>query len=209
LDFKRAKILQEKIAGKVVKIDRLSYPPKYVLGLDISYGKGKAVACCVIMDFDGLTVHEVRYVVDEVMIPYVPTFLAFRELPFYTYLCYDFRNRNDVVFLVDGHGLAHPRKMGIASHLGVVLNVPSIGVAKKILTGSIIKRGNKEYLRVDENIVGIVLKHKGFSPIYVSIGHNISLETSEKIVRHCLKNHKLPLPIYFAHKYSKRIAQRL
>ena len=209
MNFKRAKTLQLELAKKVIRRNEFVFPPKYVLGLDISYSKGKAVACCVILNYNSLRVIEIRYIIDDVKIPYVPTFLAFRELPFYTYLCYDFKGRRDIVALVDGHGLAHPRKLGIASHLGVVLDIPTVGVAKKILSGSIVRVNEKKYLKVNGETVGVIIRHKSFSPIYVSIGNKVSLETAENIVKHSIREHKLPLPIYYAHTYSRRIAKRL
>ena len=209
MNFKRAKILQLELAKRVIREDKFSFPPKYILGLDISYSKGKAVACCAILNYKSLNVVEIRYLIDDVKIPYVPTFLAFRELPFYACLCYDFRRRNDIVVLVDGHGLAHPRKLGIASHLGVVLDIPTIGVAKRVLTGDVVKVNEKEYLKVNDETVGVIVRHRDFTPVYVSIGNRVSLETAEKIVKHSMKEYRLPLPIHHAHTFSKKIAKRL
>lgn len=210
LDLKRARNIQENLINHLITYDDLILPPKYVVGLDISYRKSKAVACCVILDYYSLEIVEIRYVIENVEIPYIPTFLAYRELPFYVHLCYEFKNRKDMVFLVDGHGLAHPRKMGIASHLGVVLNIPTIGVAKKILTGKPVKLFNKEYLVLnDGTIAAIIIKHDAYSPIFISLGNKISLETSEKIVLHTLKKHRLPEPIYLAHTFSKKEVGRI
>ena len=211
LNFKRAKIVQEELAKYVILKDDITYPPKFVAGLDISYKGGKAVACCVILDYKTLNIVEVRLVKENIVIPYVPTFLAYRELPYYVYLCYDFKDRNDVVVLVDGHGLAHPRKMGIACHLGVTLNIPTIGVAKKILTGKIVSIKSKRYLQLkDGTLAAVIVERKTYSPLYVSPGHRVSLETAEKIVLKTLTSeYRLPKPIQLAHNFSKIESRRL
>lgn len=211
LDFKRARTVQEELAKHVILKDDITYPPKFIAGLDISYKSGKAVACCVILDYKTLNVVEVRLVKENIVVPYVPTFLAYRELPYYVYLCYDFKNRNDVVILVDGHGLAHPRKMGIACHLGVTLNIPTIGVAKKILTGKIVSIKSKKYLQLkDGTLAAVIVERRAYSPLYVSPGHKVSLKTAEKIVLKTLTNeYRLPKPIQLAHNFSKMESRRL
>jgi len=211
LDFKKARVVQEELSKRVIVEDKFIFPPKFIAGLDISYRKGKAVACCVILDYETLNVTEVRLVKEEVRIPYVPTFLAYRELPYYVYLCYDLKNRNDIVVFVDGHGLAHPRKMGIACHLGVTLNIPTVGVAKKILVGKIKTIDNKKYLALnDEIIVAVIIEREKHGPIYVSPGHRVSLKTAEKLVLRTLTSkYRLPKPIQLAHFYSKKESKRI
>ena len=211
INFRRAKAVQEKLAKQVILEDDLVYPPKFVAGLDISYRGGKAVACCVILDYKSMEIAEVRLVKENVVIPYVPTFLAYRELPYYVYLCYDLRNRSDIVILVDGHGLAHPRKMGIACHLGVTLNIPTVGVAKKILTGRVLSLKSKKYLQLkDGTLAAVIVERKSHKPLYVSPGHRISLDTAEKIVLETLvEKYRLPKPIQLAHNFSKIESRKL
>lgn len=211
LDFKKARIVQEELSKRVIVEDKFTFPPKFIAGLDISYRRGKATACCVILDYETLNVTEVRLVKEEVKVPYVPTFLAYRELPYYVYLCYDLKNRNDIVVFVDGHGLAHPRRIGIACHLGVTLNIPTVGVAKKKLVGKVKIVNNKKYLTLNsETIVAIIIEREKHGPIYVSPGHRISLKTAEKLVLRTLTGrYRLPKPIQLAHYYSNKESKRI
>ncbi len=159
-------------------------------GVDVSYGEDYAVGACVSLN-SKLEVLEVRFEKFIPQVPYVPTYLAFRELrgmypP--SRLC-DF----DVIF-VDGHGLAHPRRFGEASHLGVLLSKPSIGVAKSKLIGKI--EGSSIFLGGD--LVGSLVNGG-----YVSPGHLSDVRSSKKIALKFWRDGKQPLPLILAHRYSK------
>ncbi len=159
-------------------------------GVDVSYGEDYAVGACVSLN-SKLEILEVRLEKFIPQIPYVPTYLAFRELrgmypP--SRLC-----DLDVIF-VDGHGLAHPRRFGEASHLGIILNKPSIGVAKSKLVGKI--EGNSIFL--DGDLVGVLVNGG-----YVSPGHLSDVKSSKEISLKFWRDGKQPLPLILAHKYSK------
>ncbi|HIQ03072.1 MAG TPA: endonuclease V [Desulfurococcales archaeon] len=209
IDLNRAKHVQELLARMVVLNDIFTYPPKFIGGLDISYRRSLACAVCIIMEYPSLKLVRKKVYIDEVRVPYIPTFLAFRELPFYITLCYEFKKRRDIVFLVDGHGLSHPRMFGIASHLGVVLDIPTIGVAKKKLAGTSRIVNGVEYITINNLAVCMKLQHnKLHKPLYVSIGHGVSLKTAVEIVKNTLKSGHLPEPIRIADKISRDIIKR-
>ncbi|MEM4405754.1 MAG: endonuclease V, partial [Candidatus Methanomethylicaceae archaeon] len=127
--------------------------------------------------------------------------LAFREMPIIFRLMKNIRDETDV-FMLDGHGVCHPRRCGLASHFGVVFNVPSIGVAKGRLRikGSVIVG---DTIVADGKVLGKVLGR-----IYVSVGNKVTLEESVKIVSGCIRGHKVPEPLFLAHKISREIARR-
>ena len=162
-------------------------------GVDVSYGGEEAVASCVTVDSGFRVLQEVheRFIPQ---IPYVPTYLAFRELR--GMLPSAMRCDFDVIF-VDGHGLAHPRLMGEASHLGLLLRRPSIGVAKSRLVGRI---GEGGVILLQGREVG-ALVGRGF----VSPGHMTDLESSVRIARKFWREGKQPLPLLLAHRYSRRV----
>ena len=159
-------------------------------GVDVSYGGEEAVAACVSVD-SKLEIVEVAYERFVPQIPYVPTYLAFRELR--GMLPSALRCDFDVIF-VDGHGLSHPRMLGEASHLGLLLGKPSIGVAKSKLVGRL--EGDRIILQGRE--VGAVVG-RGF----VSPGHLVDLESSIKISKKFWREGKQPLPLILAHRLSK------
>lgn len=202
-NIKRAVKAQEKLAEKISTLDLLEYPPKLLLGLDVSYAGNFGVAASTIYSYPNLEFKGVIYKVERVEFPYIPGLLAYRELPLYVRLLRDFRRRRDVVLIVDGHGIAHPRRLGIASHLGLVLDVPSIGVAKKILVGKLV---NEKVVFRGETVALQVKSGKNKKPVYVSPGHLVSLETAVEIVKSTIKNW-IPEPIRRAHTTSKSIAR--
>ena len=160
-------------------------------GVDVSYGDGEAVAACVAVN-SALEILEVAYERFVPQVPYVPTYLAFRELRgmFPSALKCDF----DVIF-VDGHGLSHPRMLGEASHLGLLLGKPSIGVAKSKLVGRLVR----DRILLQGKEVGAVVG-RGF----VSPGHLVDLESSIRISKMFWREGKQPVPLILAHKLSKR-----
>ena len=159
-------------------------------GVDVSYSGERAVAVCVTLDNE-LKVKEVRYEKFRPQIPYIPTYLAFREMR--GMYPSSMRCEFDVIF-VDGHGTMHPRNFGEASHLGLILGRPSIGVAKSRLVGRVIG---------DEVRVKGQIKGKIVSGGYVSPGHLTDLESSIMVAKKFWPSGKQPLPLLMAHKLSK------
>jgi len=209
INVKNAIRAQKALAKRVLMGDYLSYPLKYILGVDISYVKNIAVAVCSIYSFDRMRYLGSSYIIDHVKFPYIPGLLAFRELPSYLKLLSNLKGRSDIVILVDGHGIAHPRGLGIASHLGVTLDVPTIGVAKRILVGKVVTSNSRNLVVYKDRIVGEEVRVKpNVKPIYVSVGHKVSLELAVSIVKRTLR-YRVPEPIRSAHIVSKAIAGEL
>jgi len=151
-----------------------------------------------------LEVVEVKVVTDRIMFPYVPGLLSFREAPLILAACEGLVVKPDII-MVDGQGIAHPRRMGLASHLGLFLDVPTIGCAKSRLCG---QHGEPEdeagsYAElIDEGeVIGAVLRTRaGVKPVYVSIGHKIDLAEAIRWVLACCRGYRLPEPTRMAHQ---------
>ncbi|MEE8358152.1 MAG: endonuclease V, partial [Candidatus Hydrothermarchaeales archaeon] len=159
----------------------------------------------VVLDYDTLEIMDNAVVKTKTDFPYIPTFLSFRELEPMIKALKALQIPPDIL-LVDGHGIAHPRRMGIASHLGVLLNIPTIGVAKRLLCGEVEDRAELgkalPIIHRKEQVGWAVKTKKATNPIYVSPGNRVSLDSSLKITLHCIKKHKLPEPSRLAHKYA-------
>jgi deoxyribonuclease V len=204
-DLKNALNLQKELAG-LVKLAARPKAIRHVAGVDVAYHRDRALNVCavVILSYPGLETTEVICRTGPTPFPYVPSLLSFREAP----LCYDILNplRKKIdVLLVDGQGLAHPRRFGVASHLGVLLNVPTIGCAKSRLIGHEPKRlgslkGSRAPLTHNGERVGTVLRTRaGVKPIYVSVGHRSRLDWAEELVLELTPRFRIPEPIARAH----------
>ncbi|MCS7386917.1 MAG: endonuclease V [archaeon GB-1867-005] len=201
----RARELQKILSMKVIDRDVFVYPPKLICGVDASYVKGMAIAAAALLDFQSLKVVEESVISCEVEFPYVPGFLAFRELRPIVLALKKLRRNPDLI-LVDGHGRAHPRFFGLACHVGLAVDTPSIGVAKKKLCGEILLSSP-----IQSNVYPILLKGKVLGAaiqvkskfIYVSIGHKISLNSAIKVVSQCISHQSVPEPIRVAHNLCK------
>jgi deoxyribonuclease V len=201
---RRASELQRRLAEKVILEDCFERV-EVVGGLDVSYHKGVGVSVLSLLEFETQKVLKTYYVKAEVPIPYVPGFLAFREAPLHLALLKKVKGYD--VVLVDGHGIAHPRGLGIASHVGVVANVPTVGVAKKRLVGEERECGSKKCLVYKGRTVAYVIE-RGSRKLYVSPGHCVSLESAYEIVK-ALTKHKLPEPIRVSDSLSRALARSL
>ncbi|MCS7262971.1 MAG: endonuclease V [Aquificaceae bacterium] len=210
--MEKLKRIQEDCAKKVVQrddFDRL----ELVGGIDLTFENVKqnptrAWASLVVVRLVDLRVVYQKVVEGLVDFPYVPTFLAFRELPLILKLYQEAELKPDV-FFVDGQGVAHPRGCGIASHFGVETNSVSVGVAKTRLFGYYKepegKRGSYSYLTYKGAVVGVALRTKDYSePVFVSVGHRISLKTAIELV---LKTslYRVPEPTRLAHNLLQRV----
>lgn len=207
LSIKEARILQEKLSKKIVLKSRLHfYEIKSIAGIDVSFNN-LAKATIVIMSFPELKVIEYAGVTEKVNFPYIPEFLSFREGPIIISVLKKIKNVPDV-FLFDGQGIAHPRRFGIASHIGLIFDITTIGVAKNVLYGKYqepcFKRGSKSPLvSPDEEIIGYVLRTKdNTKPVFVSCGHRMDLDLATDIVLASSK-FRIPEPIRKAHILSK------
>jgi deoxyribonuclease V len=217
LTVKEAMRLQEELRPQI--IDVLSFDPaavKTIAGTDISYLREYrlALGAVVVMTFPGLEVIEESRSAVEVAFPYVPGLLSFRELPALLPALEALENEPDLIF-VDGQGLAHPRGLGIASHLGLLTGRPSIGCAKSRLIGEAEEparsAGEWKPLLHDGREVGAVLRTRdGVKPLYISVGHLIDLLTARRMVLDCCRGYRLPEPQRKAHMAAdemKRMAK--
>jgi deoxyribonuclease V len=176
-----------------------------VAGADISYDKrsDRLFAAVVLLQLPGLEPVEHATVTDRARFPYVPGLLSFREAPALLKAFRKLRRRPDVV-MIDGHGLAHPRRFGIACHIGWLLGLPTIGCAKSILCGEhgalSQRRGASVPLVYNRGVVGCTLRTRaGVRPVYVSVGHRIDLRSAAGIVLRCAPRFRIPAPTREAH----------
>lgn len=196
--------LQKRLAARVSTVGAV-IAPRLIAGLDISVDKaaGTATAAVVVLSYPELELVEVEVQTGRLDFPYVPGLLSFREAPLTLAACEKLAVVPDL-FLVDGHGYAHPRRMGIACHLGLFLDAPTIGCAKSILIGSHqaigIEPGNWSPLTQEGEVIGAAVRTRlGVKPVYVSIGHKIDLKTAIDWVLRCCRGHRLPEPARLAH----------
>jgi deoxyribonuclease V len=198
----KARKAQKCIAQRVITQDKLPKNIRLIAGVDAAYFGNFAIGAVAVLDYDSFEVLETQVVTQNVEFPYIPTLLSFRELPI-AVSCIRKLSIQPDVFLVDGHGRAHPFRCGLASHLGVVLGKPTIGVAKNKLIGEPKQVGEDMFLFQDNEIIGAVVNSRiGSKPFYVSIGHKMKLETAVKIVKHCTLQSRIPEPIRVAHKIA-------
>jgi deoxyribonuclease V len=193
----QARETQQRLSQLVETADRLGDVGS-VAGVDVGFDmkNGLTRAAVVVLDFPSLEFREQALITQPTRFPYVPGLLSFREAPAILEALAALQHLPDVL-VCDGQGLAHPRRFGIACHLGVLTDLPSIGVAKKRLIGSRQEpadtRGDWVPLVHQDETVGAVLRSRaGVKPIYVSSGHRISLETAIKLVMRCTTRYRLP-----------------
>lgn len=199
-DLEKLKFLQEELSKQIVTEDRFDKDIKTIAGCDVAFKEDNLVCAIVVLDYKTLKVKEEKVSSLKVSMPYVPGYLSFREGPAILKTYRMLTGKPDVL-MFDGNGILHPRKIGIASHMGVLLNIVTVGVAKSLLLGDV--KGDKVF--VNDELMAIKLQtKKDCNPIYISPGHKISLKTSVDIVKHCLKSHKLPEPIRLAHLFASR-----
>lgn len=210
--LKEAQAVQRKLAQNVVTEDRLA-PVHIIGGADVSNPLGdpqkRVYAALVTLSYPALQVTHSTCAAQVSALAYVPGFLAFREVPALIDAFGQLPQRPDLV-LVDGHGISHPRGLGIASHLGVLLDLPTIGVAKSILVGHTLEDpgpnpGDNVPLIWQDRVIGVALRTKAKTkPVYVSVGHRISLDSAIRWVMQCQKGYRLPEPTRQAHQAANQ-----
>ena len=179
--------------------------PRYIAGVDISVDRARGMGrgAVVVLSYPSLEVAEVQTVEDSIDFPYVPGLLSFREAPLTLAACEKLEITPDL-FLVDGQGIAHPRRLGLASHLGLFLDRPTVGCAKSRLCGShgtlTEEVGSYAELMDSDEVIGAALRTKlGTKPIYVSIGHKVDLKSAIYWTLQCCRGYRLPEPTRLAH----------
>ena len=182
---------------------------RYVAGADVSTQGDEGYATVVVLTFPGLEVVEVKGYEAELEFPYVPGLLAFREIPPVVGALEKIETEVDAV-IFDAQGLAHPRRLGLASQLGIFLDVPSVGCAKSLLVGKYeepgVDKGSQSDLVHRGEVVGKVVRtRKNVSPVYVSIGNRIDLESAVDLVLACSPKYRLPETTRQAHNAANRL----
>ncbi|MGQ9759248.1 MAG: endonuclease V [Candidatus Methanomethylicaceae archaeon] len=195
---RRAREAQRRLAS-MAREERLKERPESVCGIDVSYAGDHGFGAAAVLSYPDLSILEVEVLEGRAPIPYIPTFLAFREMAFLSRLMGRMRREPDV-FIVDGHGLYHPRRCGLATHFGVVFNVTSIGVAK----GRLRMKGLK--VVGEDVVVGGRAVGRLVGNLYVSVGNRITLDEAVEIVSRCRRGHSAPEPLFLAHRISKELA---
>jgi deoxyribonuclease V len=197
--------IQRSLAGRVLQRGRLD-AVELVAGVDISgaNSQGLSRGVIIVLCYPSLDVVERSVVTMKAEFPYVPGLLSFREMPLIIAACKGLRTKPDL-FIVDGQGIAHPRRLGLASHLGLVLDVPAVGCAKSILRGRHgdlgEEPGDRAPLVDNGEIVGAALRTKRrVKPVFVSVGHRIDLDESCRWVLNCCRGYRLPEPTRLAHR---------
>jgi len=204
LDLNELAQVQMQVAKSVVQSDCLG-KLESIAGCDISSVEGDmAYAACAVLSYGDLELLKKKIIRIKLKFPYIPTFLAFRELEG---LLRVLRGIEADVYMVGAHGVAHPRRAGLASHLGVTLDRPTLGVAKSKLLGDskepANKRGSCSLLKDGGETIGAAVRTRtDGKPIYVSVGHKLTLKTAIRIALETTRDHLLPEPLMMAHELA-------
>ncbi|WP_288477015.1 deoxyribonuclease V [uncultured Pantoea sp.] len=199
----RAEQLQR--AADVVREDDFDVlPPRFIGGADVGFEQEGAItrAAMVVLEYPSLTLVEHRIARIETTMPYIPGFLSFREYPALMAAWQMLEQKPDLLF-VDGHGISHPRRLGVASHFGLLVDVPTIGVAKRRLCGRFeepdAQPGSRQPLMDKGEQIGWVWRSKQrCNPMFVATGHRVSLDTALQWVENCTRGYRLPEPTRWA-----------
>lgn len=208
-DVAKARQLQQQLATEVCLED--DFPPlRHIVGVDVGFEEGGAVTRAAAVLLDAKTLSPLKEIVARrpTCMPYIPGLLSFRELPTVLQALQELAEVPDLVF-VDGQGIAHPRGLGIAAHLGVVTGLPTIGVAKSILVGTHGElgpaRGDRAPLRYRDKVIGCVLRSKDKTrPLIVSPGHRVGMDTAPGLVLAFCTKYRLPEPTRLADRLASR-----
>ncbi len=202
-----ARNIQQELRGLVETEDRLG-PISRVAGIDVGFETGGKTtrAAVAVLGFPDLQTLRQAVARQPTRFPYVPGLLSFREIPAVLAALEQLDQLPDLL-LCDGQGLAHPRRLGIASHLGILTDIPSIGVAKSRLVGTHVEPGPEKGSWVplmdgSERIGAVLRTRRGVRPLYISCGHRISLETAIEYVLACTPKYRLPETTRQAHKLA-------
>ena len=212
-DIRAARQLQDDLARQLVLRDDFAKPLRTIAGFDVGFEEDGAItrAAAILLDADTLEVLDQQVARLPTRMPYIPGLLSFRELPALLEALARLKHAPDLAF-IDGHGIAHPRRLGIAAHFGVVTGLPSIGVAKKILTGEPRMalhemRGAFTPLRSGKDQIGWLLRSKpGCLPLIVSPGHRVAMPSAPELVMRYVGKYRLPEPTRLADRLASRRA---
>lgn len=210
-DLEELRRLQETLARRV-RLEPLQRQPETAAGVDAAYTGEEIVAVAVLFDLATLTPVERSFVVARPALPYIPGLLSFREGP---HMAAAVRRLSRVpdLLIVDGQGIAHPKRFGLACHLGVELGVPAIGCAKSRLVGEFIEpaaeRGSRTRLLIRQEVVGAVIRTRSrIKPVFVSPGHLITIDEAVAQVLRTTAGFRLPEPQREADRFAAEIKRR-
>lgn len=197
--------IQNKLAGRIEQKNRLQ-DAQWVAGADISLTRNStgAFAGIVVLNARTLEIADEYFIKGKIEFPYIPGLLSFREAPLLLKLFKKVSPAPQLVFF-DGQGIAHPRRLGLASHMGLLLDCPTIGCAKSRLTGNYkepgLKKGSRSRLQDDDNqtIGAVVRTRDNCKPVFISVGHQIDLETAIRWTLKCTTRYRIPEPTRLAH----------
>lgn len=200
---RRAAKAQALLAAKTVKEDVVKEDPELIAGVDVAYDSENGAAAIVVISMKDRCEKESKVFLGRVGFPYIPTFLAFREARFIFAVLRRLEARPDIL-MVNGHGLAHPRRCGLATHVGVVGKIPCVGVSSSLLKGyTVVLDGGENYVFDEERKMAAKMIQTPKGPIYVSVGNMISLERATEIVTRLIDGGRLPVPMRLAHKTAR------
>jgi len=199
--------------GSIKENFSLNQCVRTVAAFDVSFQAGLGVGVVALFNYQSVQLMECEIVVKEPYVPYVPTYLAFREMP-YILALYKKLNREPDLLLIDGHGKSHPRGMGIATQAGLSLRKPSIGVAKRLLFGDLLETADGSYLVVHPETrepLAVAYKEKPrFKPVFISVGAGVSnLSEAVSLVLPLFKGHREPEPLRYVHNVSLQEGRRM
>lgn len=205
IDFDALKKEQLKLAEKVITTDSFENI-KTIGGADQAYIGNKVISAIVVCDYKNLEAIEEKHAVVDAKIPYKSGFLFYRDGPAVMEAFNKLENKPDVL-IVEANGILHPRRIGMASHVGILLDIATIGVTKNLMLGEV----REKTIYVEKEARGYELITKEHArPIYISPGNKISLKTSLEVVKNSLRQpHKLPEPLHLARKYGNKVRKEL
>jgi deoxyribonuclease V len=210
LSYAQARDCQKSLASKVQFIS-LKKPPKLIAGIDCAFSKDgkRIIAAVVVLKLPDFVPVETTTAVQKVSFPYIPGLLSFREAPVCIAAVEELKTGPDI-FIIDGQGIAHPRRLGLASHLGLFFDKPTVGCAKSRLTGTFeepsLEKGAYSPLKDKEEVIGAVVRTRAnVKPVFVSVGNKCLLKDAVKITLGCTTKYRLPEPTRLAHQLVSKL----
>lgn len=205
IDFEALKKEQLKLAGKVSIVDSVK-SIKTVAGADQAYAERKVISAIAVCDYKSMKLIETKHAVVEAKVPYKSGFLFYKDGPAVIEAFNSLENKPDVL-IVEANGILHPRRIGMASHVGILLDIATIGVTKRLMLGEV--KDKTIYVDKEARGYGLITREHA-NPIYISPGHKISLKTSLEVIKNCIRlPHKLPEPLHLARKYGNKIRKKM
>ena len=205
MDLASLRAQQLELASSAIREDRLDKdPPDLIGGADVGFEQGGEVtrAAMVLLKYPSLELVEYTVARVATTMPYIPGFLSFRETPALMAAWQQLSHKPDLLF-VDGHGISHPQRLGVASHFGLLVDVPTIGVAKKRLCGKFELPSSEvgalaPLMDKDEQLAWVWRSKARCNPLFISTGHRVSLESALDWVQRCTQGYRLPEPTRWA-----------